>query len=98
MDKEITMDRKWFIRLVLLLGVIAILAGGTAVADSLGYAIDWWTVDSGGGSSSGGRYGLSGTIGQPDAGEMAGGDYTLSGGFWVEVQPGYVVYLPLVMR
>jgi hypothetical protein len=27
-------------------------------------------------------YSLSGTIGQPDAGQMSGGNYTLTGGFW----------------
>jgi hypothetical protein len=51
------------------------------------YAIDWWTLDGGGGTSSGGSYTLSGTIGQPDAGVLTGGPYTLSGGFW----PGILI-------
>ena len=51
------------------------------------YAIDWYTIDGGGGTSSGGTYTLSGTIGQPDAGTLSGGNYTLQGGFW----PGLVV-------
>jgi phosphotransferase system glucose/maltose/N-acetylglucosamine-specific IIC component len=51
------------------------------------YAIDWFTIDGGGGTSSGGNYTLSGTIGQPDAGRLSGGSYTLEGGFW----PGLVV-------
>jgi hypothetical protein len=46
------------------------------------YKIDWYTVDGGGGTSSGGAYTLSGTIGQPDAGTLAGGNYLLEGGFW----------------
>jgi len=46
------------------------------------YEISWFTVDGGGGVSSGGAYSVSGTIGQPDAGQLAGGSYTLSGGFW----------------
>jgi hypothetical protein len=47
------------------------------------YAIDWWTVDGGGAMfSTGGAYSLGGTIGQPDAGVMSGGSYTLVGGFW----------------
>jgi hypothetical protein len=46
------------------------------------YAIDWSTIDGGGGTSTGGVYSVSGTIGQPDAGTMSGGNYTLSGGFW----------------
>ncbi|RME90512.1 MAG: hypothetical protein D6766_13160 [Verrucomicrobia bacterium] len=47
------------------------------------YTIDWHTIDGGGGTSTGGAYALSGTIGQPDAGPvMTGGNYTLTGGFW----------------
>jgi LPXTG-site transpeptidase (sortase) family protein len=53
------------------------------LAQSGGYDISWWTVDSGGETfSTGGTYRLGGTIGQPDAGEHSGGDYTLYGGFW----------------
>ncbi len=44
--------------------------------------IDWYTIDGGGGTSSGGTFELSGTIGQPDAGVMTGGSFELSGGFW----------------
>ena len=40
------------------------------------------TVDGGGEMwSTGGSYDLGGTIGQPDAGQMSGGLYTLEGGF-----------------
>jgi hypothetical protein len=46
------------------------------------YSIDWFTIDGGGGTSTGGVYSVSGTIGQPDAGHMAGGNFTLDGGFW----------------
>lgn len=46
------------------------------------YAIDWSTLDGGGGPSSGGAYTLNGTIGQSDAGVSSGGSYTLHGGFW----------------
>ena len=46
------------------------------------YSIDWFTVDGGGGTSTGGVFSVSGTIGQPDAGTMSGGSFTLSGGFW----------------
>lgn len=52
------------------------------LAASAQYAIDWHTIDGGGGTSTGGIYTLSGTIGQPDAGHMTGGVYTLDGGFW----------------
>jgi len=46
------------------------------------YSIDWFTLDGGGGASDGGVYSVSGTLGQPDAGTMSGGHYSLAGGFW----------------
>jgi len=49
------------------------------------YAIDWFTLDGGGGASSGGSFTLTGTIGQPDAGTLSGGNYTLQGGFWAGI-------------
>ncbi|HNQ73818.1 MAG TPA: hypothetical protein PKN95_09465 [Verrucomicrobiota bacterium] len=48
------------------------------------YSIDWYTIDGGGGTSTGGVYSVSGTIGQPDAGgPMTNGQYSVTGGFWV---------------
>src|SRR3954454_12630705 len=55
------------------------VAGG---ASAQNFAIDWFTIDGGGGTSTGGGYTVSGTIGQPDAGTMSGGTYSLDGGFW----------------
>jgi hypothetical protein len=47
------------------------------------YTIDWYKIAGGGGTSTGGTYQVSGTIGQPDAGaNMSGGNYSLTGGFW----------------
>lgn len=46
------------------------------------YAVDWSTIDSGGGTSTGGVYSVSGTVGQPDAGRMSGGAFAIEGGFW----------------
>lgn len=47
------------------------------------FAIDWHTIEGGGGTSTGGVFTVSGTIGQPDAGgPMIGGNYSLTGGFW----------------
>lgn len=46
------------------------------------YAMQRFTVDGGGGTSTGGTYALSGTVGQPDAGTLTGGSYVLAGGFW----------------
>src|ERR1035437_9715226 len=47
------------------------------------YSIDWYKIAGGGGTSTGGTYQVSGTIGQHDAGNaMSGGNYSLTGGFW----------------
>src|SRR5258708_5123809 len=51
-------------------------------ANAQSYSIDWFTIDGGGGTSTGGVYSVSGTIGQPDAGHMAGANYAIDGGFW----------------
>src|SRR5262245_6505901 len=48
------------------------------------YSIDWFTIDGGGGTSTGSVYTVSGTIGQPDAGgPMTNGQFSVTGGFWV---------------
>jgi hypothetical protein len=56
----------------------------TAVcAHSQPYSINWYKIAGGGGTSAGGVYSVSGTIGQHDAGgPMTGGSYSLTGGFW----------------
>jgi hypothetical protein len=46
------------------------------------YKIVGSTIDGGSGTSAGGPYVLTGTIGQPDAGYSAAGGYELLGGFW----------------
>lgn len=71
----------------ILVRMVAILIGvvvSTTVAQE--YEITRSTVDGGGVMrSTGGGFELSITIGQPDAGVMEGGGFTLSGGFWFEV-------------
>src|SRR5882672_5841106 len=64
---------------LLLLGLV-VLAPFAARCQN--YSIDWFTIDGGGGTSTGGVYSISGTIGQPDAGRLTGASYTLDGGFW----------------
>lgn len=75
---------------------IALLISAAASASSQNYSIDWFTIDGGGGTSSGGSYSVSGTIGQPDAGSMSGGAYTLVGGFWGVIQAIQTVGAPLL--
>jgi hypothetical protein len=79
--------------LILLMAVTSInaQAGG-------GYDLTWSSIDGGGAMfSTGGSYSLGGSIGQPDAGTLSGGGYTLNGGFWVSSAAPYRCYLPIVM-
>ena len=58
---------------------------GTCAASAIAqpYSIDWFKIAGGGGTSTGGNYSLSGTIGQHDAGgPMTNGPFSLVGGFW----------------
>lgn len=52
------------------------------------YGVDHWTVDGGGGRSSGGTYTITGTIAQPDSDPLqpsTGGSYAVVGGFWAGI-------------
>lgn len=60
----------------------SLIAGLASAAAAQDYSIDWQTIDGGGGTSTGGVYSVSGTIGQHDADTMSGGQFTLTGGFW----------------
>jgi hypothetical protein len=79
--------------------LISLLLSVIAMASTVqSYAISWWTVDGGGATvSTGGGYSLGGTIGQPDAGVLVGGSYTLAGGFWRGTVTSYRLCLPLVL-
>ena len=71
------------VRLALAICVVVALCGSTVAvfAQSGGpYGLSWHNIGPGG-ASTGGNYGLNAAIGQPDAGAMSGGVYTLSGGF-----------------
>jgi hypothetical protein len=67
--------------------LIALASLSLSVAQAQSYAIDWYKIAGGGGTSSGGNYSLSGTIGQADASSiMSGGNYSVTGGFWSLIQ------------
>ena len=69
-------------RIFLLLGLLM-----PAFGFAQQYSIDWYKVSGGGGTSTGGTYQVSGTIGQPDAsGAMSGGNYSVTGGYWSLIQ------------
>ena len=83
------------------IGLLVIMAAGilfvtgSVLANGGSYEIDWWSVDGGAGTSTGGDYELVGVAGQPDAGETAsGGDYTLTGGFIPGLSEPAVVFYP----
>lgn len=62
-------------------GALIVLA--TVAAGIEGWGVAWWSVDGGGGaSSSPAGWAVEGTIGQPEAGLLAGGAWALDGGFW----------------
>jgi hypothetical protein len=66
----------------LVFGVLAMLVF-SATVQAQPYSVDWHKVAGGGGTSTGGVYAVSGTIGQLDAGgPMTGGGYSVTGGFW----------------
>jgi hypothetical protein len=67
-----------------LAAIVGLGFAGLASAASAQLAITWYTIDGGGGTSTGGTFSLSGTIGQPDASTTAhtGGTFSLAGGYW----------------
>lgn len=65
--------------------VAAALGAPSAFAQ---FDLTWHTIDGGGGMfSTGGSFEVSGTIGQPDAGRMTGGNFEIVGGFWAGAVP-----------
>ena len=79
------MNRKSKI-MVPLLALIAALAllSKQGFTQAPTFSLPWFTFDGGGGRSSGGNMEVVGTVGQPDAGMMTGGEFSLNGGFWQE--------------
>jgi len=73
-------------------GVVLLTVGlAWSLAAYAQFAIDWYTIDGGGGTSTSGVYAVSGTIGQPDAGPaMTGGAYSVepeASGIWSQCRP-----------
>ena len=68
--------------------IVLLMLGLATSLHAQSYSIDWFTIDGGGGTSTGGplsgtNYSVTGTIGQPDASAaMSGGNFSLTGGFW----------------
>ncbi len=68
---------------------LAVLGAGLLAAAAAAPAaeVSPSTIDNGGLTSAGGTYEVTGSIGQPDAGELSGGSFALSGGFWSSTHP-----------
>lgn len=71
---------------------IGLATGFRVLAQTSGLSVAPASIDGGGGASSAGTYTLAGTAGQPDAGSLSGGKYTLDGGLW----PGLLTRVVIV--
>jgi len=98
--KAVSPHSKIWRRFVALLCFFILPSAFCLRASGQSYSIDWYTVAGGGGTSTGGTYAVSGTIGQHDAGgPMAGGSYSLTGGFWAIISVIQTPGLPnLIIR
>jgi len=86
-----------FLRVGLLLAVLAVLALGTVVASANGTTIDWWALSGGGGGASGGGVTLDSTLGQPIAGVSNNTGTWLGAGYWYAEQPRQI-FLPMIQK
>ncbi len=85
------------IKFTILSIAVAACAALTSHAQSGGpFDLKWSTIDSGGGTSRGGQFSLSGTIGQPDPGTLAANQFKLEGGFWSGVSVVQTAGAPLL--
>ena len=77
--------------LTLLAALLVTAAPSISLAQSSGgdFEATKSTIDNGGGTSSGGDFSLTGSIGQHDAATQSsnGGDFSLASGFWASAQP-----------
>lgn len=69
---------------VLIIAVVtAAVSPWSVSAQSNGpFSLTWSALGGGGGASEGGDFSLMASVGLPDAGQLAGGSFTVSGGFW----------------
>jgi hypothetical protein len=75
------MALRW-LTIALLSAFHIVIARGVAAET---FQITWQTVGGGAGASGGGSFMLAGTVGQPEAttaGALAGGSWSLTGGYW----------------
>lgn len=97
--RPIIFGRRYVGMLLAILALI-LLADHVLAQSGGGYEITAFTVDAGGGESCGGNFAIAGVIGQPDAGKMTGGSYTVEGGLSpvANCPAAYSIYLPLILK
>jgi hypothetical protein len=67
----------------ILAGMLGLGGGLLAPLHAQSYSIDWHQIGGSHGASTNGQFGLTGTVGAPDAhGTIRGGNYSVTGGFW----------------
>jgi hypothetical protein len=101
-DGDLT-QKRWLVLLALVTMLVLVIVGPALASPDGQYEIPWWTMDGGGNTlNTGGDYSLGSTVGQPDAGVLEGGGYTLGGGFWggagLPAAGDFYIYLPLVLK
>ena len=68
-------------QLLFIIATFAVLPFAEQLTHAQSFIINRFAIE-GGGPSAGGVFTASSTVGQPDAGMMSGGNYSLAGGFW----------------
>ncbi len=97
------MKRIVFLAVVLaLLSSPVVISSAEPAAPQATYELVKSYIGPGGGGSAG-IYSISSSIGQPAAGEVSAGNYTLGDGFWgggvlVPVESQYQLFLPLILK
>jgi hypothetical protein len=85
--------------IALLFSLFVLHHASSAAQSGAGYDLTWSQIGGGGGTfSTGGGYSLGGSVGQPDAGRLGGGEYTLTGGFWTDATIYQTVNLPVIRK
>jgi hypothetical protein len=69
-------------KVAVLLVAVWLVDAGDLAASLAGFDLGWHVIAGGGGHSSSADYALDGSLGQPAAGRLSGGDYRLGAGFW----------------
>ena len=91
-----------FILLILLLITGVVLTALRVVrAETRTFTLPWSVIGSGGMGGSAGAYTIHSTLGQPVAGGVAGGNYSLTSGFWTKIIESiteFFSFLPLILR